>query len=346
MKTHTYTRINLNKSQRSGFTLIELLVVIAIIAVLVALLLPAVQQAREAARRSQCKNNLKQIGLAHHNFQDAKGFLPTAARDHNSDTPFATTGMASDSCCSSRTQEGFSWLYHILPYMDQATIYNLATTDMNPAVGSTGTSNSGQNAVALTISPAYVCPTRRAPTRYGSNFFRADYAGNGGERTTNGISHVNNAGKRGTHIKTDIGTTTVERLRDGSSNTILVAEKALHDSAHGTEGGDNERWNNAGYDEDIIRFGGGILANGTVYGITPIHDSKTTVRDASGAFSGVVDKGGRTWAQWTPFFGSSHDGAVNALLADGSVRSISYNVDDLTFRRLSLSNDGEPVGEF
>ncbi|MDB5338411.1 MAG: hypothetical protein JWN70_4030, partial [Planctomycetaceae bacterium] len=92
------------RTDRSGFTLIELLVVIAIIAVLIALLLPAVQQAREAARRSQCKNNLKQLGLALHNYHDTYGVFPYAQ------TP----------CCSG----GHTWVEMLLPFMDQAPMYN------------------------------------------------------------------------------------------------------------------------------------------------------------------------------------------------------------------------------
>src|SRR3954467_13906096 len=90
-------------SERSGFTLIELLVVIAIIAVLIALLLPAVQQAREAARRSECKNKLKQIGLAFHNYHDSLNILPIGAHGD---------------------QTGHVWCRYILPYIDQANIYN------------------------------------------------------------------------------------------------------------------------------------------------------------------------------------------------------------------------------
>jgi len=332
---------------RSGFTLIELLVVIAIIAVLIALLLPAVQQARESARRSQCKNNLKQIGLAMHNFQDAMGQLPNGARDHDPETAYtADPLMASDKCCNSRDQSGFSWLYWILPYLEQAPAFNLSSKSMDPAPGTTKTYNSGQDQVARVGVATYLCPTRRSLIPYDNKFYRADYAGNAGERTTSAVSHLSNAGQRGPIQKKDISKTKIEQLRDGASNTILVAEKALHDSAHGTEGGDNERWNNAGWDEDVIRWGGGLLADGTTYGITPLHDSKTTIRNSDGTFTSVVDKGGRSFKQWTPFFGSSHDGGLNVCMADGSVRVISYHVDHQTFRRVSLSNDGEPTGEF
>src|SRR5690606_35788952 len=125
-----------SKGPKFGFTLVELLVVIAIIGVLVAMLLPAVQAAREAARRSQCKNNLKQIGLAMHNHHDARGYFPGAGSD----------GPSVD-CCQADNRDGWSWAFHLTPYMEQSAIYEL--TD--------------NNAVALSVIGTYYCPTRRRP---------------------------------------------------------------------------------------------------------------------------------------------------------------------------------------
>ena len=132
------------KRNRRGFTLIELLVVIAIIAVLIALLLPAVQQAREAARRSQCQNNLRQIGLAFHNFQDTYGKLPTGARDGKKTDPL-------DSCCNSLEVPGWSWMYHITPFLEQKNIFDLGKDD--PAVPSVQTASSVL--VAQQLVPGY-----------------------------------------------------------------------------------------------------------------------------------------------------------------------------------------------
>jgi prepilin-type N-terminal cleavage/methylation domain-containing protein len=147
-----------SRRKRFGFTLVELLVVIAIIGVLVALLLPAIQSAREAARRAECSNNLKQIGLAFHNFQDTYGNLPGGGRDghHKSD--------AMDFCCRSKTVYGWNWTYHILPFMEQTAIYDLGSTAADPASGSTAYNNTEDLPAREFVKTLY-CPSRRSPVR-------------------------------------------------------------------------------------------------------------------------------------------------------------------------------------
>ncbi len=132
---------------RRGFTLIELLVVIAIIAVLIALLLPAVQQAREAARRSQCKNNLKQIGLAIQNYHDTFILFPMS---YTTDATFTTA------------TRGKSWITGVLPYIDQAPLYN--TMEMSaPMANSTTnplpTPYSANTVAAMSILTGFLCPS-------------------------------------------------------------------------------------------------------------------------------------------------------------------------------------------
>jgi prepilin-type N-terminal cleavage/methylation domain-containing protein/prepilin-type processing-associated H-X9-DG protein len=146
---------------RSGFTLIELLVVIAIIAILIGLLLPAVQKVREAAARLKCQNNLKQIGLSVHNYHDAMGFLPTAGSMDG-------TPLSSRPATGWLNGEGTNWAVHIMPYMEQAALYNKLTfrgdsgwTDDQNQVGSSAVNNVMQSAnVAL---PMFRCPSDPKP---------------------------------------------------------------------------------------------------------------------------------------------------------------------------------------
>lgn len=328
-----------SQTSRSGFTLIELLVVIAIIAILIALLLPAVQQAREAARRSQCTNNLKQIGLAFHNFQDVYGHLPHGGRDHDPAQAY-NPNHSLNTCCRSRNRAGFNWMYWILPQIDQTNVFNLAPESADPAIDSVNTFNTGEDLVARSAIPAFYCPTRRFPTPH-STFFRCDYAGNAGERTTSGIRTATNGGRTGVVMQTDLDRIRIEQITDGSSNTIMVAEKALHPTRHGSDGGDNERWNNSGWDEDAVRWGAGLNASGVRYGITPRPDVQAPTDTTP-----VIDEGGRSWDNWHPFFGGPHAGGINALMGDGAVRIINFNIDNETFRRISLSKSNLPVGQF
>ncbi len=325
-----------NGPMRRAFTLVELLVVIAIIGILIALLLPAVQAAREAARRSQCTNNLKQIGLAFHNFQDTHGKLPNGARDGDHRIPSAL-----DACCRSTTRYGWSWSYQILPFIEQPAVYDLSSDSNDPSPPSESVYNTKETTVAGTAITTYYCPSRRIPKLHSSSY-KCDYAGNAGERIPGGnIRQSGSSGQKGVVIQTDRDKIRIELIKDGSSNTIMVGEKALNPASQGSEGGDNERWNNAGWDEDVIRYGA-ALYNNVTYGLPPISDNDAP-KTVNSVWTTIVDKGGYAWGQWHPFFGSTHPGGTNFCLADGSVRLITETVDDKVFRRLSLANDGEAV---
>lgn len=319
---------------RAGFTLIELLVVIAIIAVLIALLLPAVQQAREAARRTQCKNNLKQMGLAYHNFQDTFGHLPNGARDGNEANGWA--------CCDAKEVKGWSWSFHILPFMEQSNLYDRGVDDpADPDV-----EYDSHRLVARHGVPAYNCPSRRALNPYGA-YYRSDYAGNMGEILVSGstvydrdvnpaLSGSDQSNKTGVVIRTHTGTVTIEQIQDGSSNTLMVGEKALHPTEHGSNGGDNETWNDAGWDQCIMRTTAGRNEDGVQFAWDLLPDMK--------APTAVDDNGGNTIWYWN--FGSAHTGGTHFCLADGSVRMISYQIEELTLHHLGHRSDGEPLGEF
>jgi len=350
---------------RGGFTLVELLVVIAIIGILVGLLLPAVQAAREAARRMQCGNNLKQIGLAFMNFESAYKKIPSGGFDGDPRLP----GMQYDeapgqyegsTCCRAGHPNGWNHFFKILPFMEQNNVYNLARFEVAPLHGTRPADYDGEDTVARAIIPSYYCPSRRTNAVYGSAAFsRNDYAGAAGfyqgEIHENGTTGTWNPpiwqpqipaaplgleprrnertrenfgdfpGRKGYILWDAQGAK--RRLADvtaGTSNSIMVAEKALPATRHGADGGDNERWQNAGWDEDNIR-----------YHFPPLSDVDQRNRP-------FIDMVARTGTVWRRYFGSAHTGGLNCVLGDGSVVFVSYNVDALVWMRANVIDDGNP----
>ncbi len=210
---------------RRGFTLVELLVVIAIIGILVALLLPAVQAARESARRTSCSNNLKQIGLAFHHYHDAYKKLPYGGNDGPTNANSADPGAFYN----------YNWTYHILPYLEQQPLYDAGTADVNR--------------LRQGIVEGYHCPTRRVPRLY-KNHAKSDYAGNGGR---------NSATTRGPVMPSSAGVSGFGAIVDGLSTTLLAAETRLNwaylDDTNSTGCcGDNEDAYTGGYPDDMVRL--------------------------------------------------------------------------------------------
>ena len=163
--------------------------------------------------------------------------------------------------------------------------------------------------VARTAIPLYYCPSRRPPTVY-ANGARADYSGNGG-------SDFDSSGLDGVLVRTYYGTKTLLQITDGTSNTLMVGEKQCHPTVLGTAGGDNEPWNNSGWDEDVVRFGD--------YAPQPdyLHPDSSKPN------------------YWSRRFGSSHPGQFNAVFCDGTVRAIKFTVNPTLFKYAVISNDGQ-----
>ncbi len=329
---------------RTAFTLIELLVVIAIIAILIGLLLPAVQKVREAAARMQCGNNMKQLGIAFHSFHDANSFLPKGGRDGNVGAP---NNAQTRGCCNWADPDvtaknaagimddrtGFNWRYHVLPYIEQDNLYRTVSR------------------ATLYVTPVktYYCPTRRAPTVYGAGT-RCDYNGNAGTDFENGTAYTGTTqgsngslpgvpsgvnSFNGVMVRENVGGVTMVGITDGTTNTIMLGEKWLHPAQQGRDGGDNENHLNAGWDQCVVRIGGGTYS----YTHPRTGAAVTIPRTPQPDLDGPNPTPPATI--WNELFGSSHPGGAQFVMCDGSVRSIRYGVSPVAFAAACTRNGGE-----
>jgi prepilin-type N-terminal cleavage/methylation domain-containing protein/prepilin-type processing-associated H-X9-DG protein len=329
---------------RVAFTLIELLVVIAIIGVLIGLLLPAVQKVREAANRISCTNNLKQIGLAVHNYQAAlSAFPPSAIRD-----------------------DWATWAVLLLPYLEQDNIYRMWNIQKRYAEQSTSPDPRPNNL------KVYFCPSRRSPAGVGFSINDigagpsaalgafpgglSDYACNGGNDSTknrpNGamtyatatgvtptgqiITNNFNVSPVGTLITTFSSVTSISSIIDGTSNTLLVGEKHVRP---GSRNGKNE---------DRSVFSGNNANNySRLAGIPPQPFSKQSNGSSqypliqSELDKTMIPAGGTYDANIC--FGGPHTGLTMFVFCDGSVKGVKTTVDLITLTRLAVRNDGLPI---
>ncbi|MDG3006065.1 DUF1559 domain-containing protein [Paludisphaera mucosa] len=360
----------MRSSSRRGFTLIELLVVIAIIAVLIALLLPAVQSAREAARRAQCTNNLKQIGLALHNYHSSTNVFPMGGSRSN--RIYQATGTSYD--------DWTTWSAHalMLPYIEQGPLYNAINFAFSPEE-SDGTPNAAQSTVVLTIVNGYLCPSDPNAGRRNTNSYHGSY----GTTTNSNLYYPNdnnNAGCNGLFsIMMPYG---LKDCADGASNTVAFAEALVGNGlGNGRIGGGGS--SPSTYRGNVVMPASGEPANSRVFnGSSQQAAVLAGLQACATSFvpGNIADHRGWRWADGTTGFtmfntiqtpndnqyrfngcrfgcgagcnmdggfsyaaSSAHPGGVNACMADGSVRYVKDSVSRMTWWALGTRDGGEVV---
>jgi prepilin-type N-terminal cleavage/methylation domain-containing protein/prepilin-type processing-associated H-X9-DG protein len=318
--------------RRDAFTLIELLVVIAIIAVLIALLLPAVQKVREAANRSTCSNNLKQIGLALHNYHDTNLQFPVGMHDDDN--------------------KSWCWRTWILPYIEQDNLYrSMVSAGMwvpppsgingvnvdSVANSEIGTSPTALRNLAKTPLKVYVCPSDILPAFDNDGYAKANYCANIGFRTTTqaNIQACGNSNWKGNrqngvmlhaNDNNSTWTTRMGDMHDGTSNTVMVGEVSVTQNANPSRinQGAFPIWA-SGNDEGTC--GQGMRHSASVFRLM---ENGFTINLRTGTNSDMS-------------FGSQHSGGAMFLLGDGSVRFITQTVAANVYRAAGSRNGGEAL---
>ncbi len=319
---------------KSAFTLVELLVVITIIGILIALLLPAVQAAREAARRLQCSNHLKQLALAAHSHHEAHGYLPAGGWGYR---------WVGDPDRGFGSRQPGGWVYSILPYIEQDALHGLGSG------GNAAQKKAAAQQLATTPLTVMNCPSRRQPRIYPHNpntaadnrpynpgfdgvrcdridtVAKADYAACGGDSwpgTTPGPGTLaaENSFNWPSGAMNCTGVVCLRReidfaqVRDGTSNTLLFGEKSVSPDRYADwqAPGDAQPMY-IGYDQDVSR-----------------QTAAPPLQDRPGVENCYI-------------FGSAHPGGLNMAMGDGSVRNFSYGVDATVWRNLGHRQSGQVV---
>ena len=300
---------------RRAFTLVELLVVIAIIGVLVALLLPAVQAAREAARRTQCKNNMKQIGLAIHNYHDAMRSFPPGYISSNPGIPGST------SWCRSGGVQRAPWTVLILPFTEQGNLHS--QFNFNVVFQSTSNQMNGPNDAVIVPMKMYQCPSdvrleiqagdvNTSRKKYWSSYFGVQGGGAAPDCGNTGCSAANERGMYVSGMLFAGSKLGFQNVTDGTANVFLIGE---------------------------TRYGGAAWA------ASAKQDSCAYARNLAGAQDAInLHKG--TGVHDTRGFSSYHPNGCGFTMVDGSVHFVSQNIDINIYRQLGRRDDGLPSGGF
>lgn len=369
-------------TKKKGFTLIELLVVIAIIAILIALLLPAVQQAREAARRTECKNKLKQIGLACHNYHDVFGKFPMGSQHGvRVDGLTRTAGVVGSS-----PVKNISAIPPLLPYIEQAPLYNSLdfnqcfspqVNESNPVQGSWNVATNPNVRAVTQMIPEFLCPSdtvgnsllRNTNTQEGegiagdgndSGVGRTNYLPAGGSRgwTTNrmwGTTNIMNAARTLPDGRTGIrdrgmfghnGGAQIRDVTDGTSNSFLWGEARQSIGTGNTNKGIVNTGHSAAW---------GAYSYVSSFVVTHPNANINHINNYRYSINGARCKTGATAnCAGDPTIASHHGGAASSAhtggaqftMGDGSVRFLSENIDINIYALLHYISDGEVIGEF
>jgi prepilin-type N-terminal cleavage/methylation domain-containing protein/prepilin-type processing-associated H-X9-DG protein len=313
--------------RRRAFTLIELLVVIAIIAILIALLVPAVQKVREAAARTQCINNMKQVGLALHNYHDTARKFPAGQGD-------GITGQTTNQSLITYA----NWRVRLFPYLESGNLYaKLNLTNMQVDVNL-------QNVVI----PVWKCPSADVPDTQPQSYVTWWPQNNHQVASYIGImgAYPDPAGRTGQTFPSNYGgqwcgngmlipnePLTFASCSDGTSNVIIVAEQSTTVGVRDIRAGYFTPWGSATFSTKVSRGNPGDSWGAGVTGVQYAINAQTT----SGGSDNTYDA--------NTIVNSRHTGGINALYCDGSVRFIPSNADFLNFQKLCVRNDNFPTSE-
>ena len=341
--------------KKSAFTLVELLVVIAIIGMLVGLLLPAVQQAREAARVMQCGNNLKNQGLAALNVESMVQTFPSAGWGYQ---------WTGDPEGGLSWQQPGSWLFTLLPALEQNALFQLTADGQMPEKPS-ATQTTNSQTLLTSIVNVFCCPSRRPPAlvsvstgglRNGTRVspaFKGDYVASFGAYKS-GSGYWSNAGPSAADITSARAGTTqwinysadysgvtynfsrvrVGEIRDGLSNTYLYGEKGVQIEYYAPS---SDMWHYANDYPDFCSEGDAEVCRYAYAGSF----SGTTFSQKSTAYLPLQDRSG--YGSCNTRFGSAHAGSFGVVLCDGSVQRVSYSIDPQAFHCFGSKSDGQAI---